>query len=380
MNKVIRRNFIKKYSISEAYNKFLNKFKNSNKKRKLLFNKKTSDEQLSLISDNLAEIYKNGIPINTAIELVEDVITNKSYKNSLTKVLTFIKEGRSLSEGFKEFESLYPSFFTGIISIGENSGKLYEVLKGLSSYYDKMIFIKKEVINACIYPMLIFASLLILAISLLNNIVPNFYELYKDMNIMPPTICKFFYEINTIAKINRFITLSFVISWGIILPMIILKCLWKIIKMKILPKINIVRSAYEYMLILLFSIITSSGVNISHGLEYCEQGISSQYIKEKINEINKSILNGHTLNESLQRTGGFSKYTLAIVKIREETGSIEEGFRELSTKLEENLKKKIQIYLTFIKPILVSFTGFLILGFLIFFILPLFDNLKIGIR
>lgn len=345
----------------------------------LLFNKK-SDEQLSLISDNLAQIYKNGIPINTGIELVEEVITNKPYKNSLSKVLRVIKEGRSLSEGFREFENLYPSFFTGIISIGENSGKLYEVLKGLGNYYDKVIFIKKELMNACIYPLFIFISLVILGVTLLNSIIPNFYELYNTMNIVPPTICMILYDINAYLKNDPIIVICFIISWGIFLPIVVLKSFWKNIKMKIITKINIVRCFYEYMIILIFSIIISSGVNISHGLEYCEKAINSKYLKEKINNINKSILNGNTLNESLRMSGMFSKYTLAIVRIREETGSIEDGFNELSIKLEEDIKKKIQKYLSSIQPILVMTMGAFILSFLIFIILPLFNNLKIGLR
>lgn len=380
MNKITdKMNFNKIYHIGESYNALISKFKELNKSCKLSFNKKSND-QLALISGNLAKVYKNGIPINTGIELIEEVTTNKIYKNSLSKVLKAIKEGRTLSEGFKEFENLYPSFFTGIISIGENSGKLYEVLLGLSNYYEKMVFIKKELINACIYPIFIFISLIFLGIALLNNILPSFYEIYNDMNITPPILCTVLYEFSELVRISPFISICFIVSWGIILPIIILKLLWKNIKMKIVSQIKIVKYAYEYMLILLFLIITSSGLNISHGLEYCENAISSNYIKEKINEINRNILNGNALNESLERTGSFSKYTLAIVKIREESGTIVEGFEELSIKLEEDIKNKIQKYLALIQPLLVISMGFLILGFLTFIILPLFDNLKIGIR
>lgn len=345
----------------------------------LLFNKK-SEEQLSLISGNLAQIYKNGIPINTGIELLEDVITNKLYKNSLSKVLNIIKEGRSLSEAFKEFEDLYPSFFTGIISIGENSGKLYEALNGLGNYYDKMIFIKKELINTCIYPIFILISLAILGVTLLYSIIPNFYELYNTMNITPPTICRLLYEFYKHLKNDSTIVLCFIISWGIFLPTIVFKLLWKNIKMKILTNVSIVRCAYEYMLILIFSIIISSGINISYGLEYCEKAITSKFLKETINKINISILNGNTLNESLQRAGVFSKYTLAIVKIREDSGSIEHGFKELSVKLESDIKRKIQKYISSIQPLLIIIMGGFILSLLIFIILPLFKNLKMGIR
>ena len=83
-------------------------------------------------------------------------------------------------------------------------------------------------------------------------------------------------------------------------------------------------------MVLLFSIITSTGINISQALEYCENSMSFDYLRKKIKEINISILKGRTLTEALEKSGIFSKYTLAIIKIREESGTIEEGFKELS--------------------------------------------------
>lgn len=357
-----------------------NKLNIDNKMQILSSYKKVNEEQLALISGNLAQLYKDGISINTALELIEEVISNKSYKNSLSKVLSSIKEGKTLSEGFKEFEYLYPSFFTGILSIGENSGKLYEVLKGLNMYYEKVIFIKREFINASIYPIFIFISLIVFGGILLNTVIPSFYDIYDSMDIMPPAICKYLYEINLNLKTNTLIMICFMVSWGLLLPAISLRHILNNIKTHRFTKINIVKCYYEYMMVLLFSIITSSGVNISYALEYCELGINSDYLKEKINEINKNILKGNTLNESLQRTGMFSKYVLAIIKIREESGSIEEGFKELNSNLESKLIKKIQRYLSFIQPLLVVFMGILILAFLIIFILPLFNNLRSGIR
>ena len=148
----------------------------------------------------MAQIYKDGIPITTALELVADILPNKTYKNSLLKVLVFIKQGKSLSEGFAQFKDLYPEFFIGIISIGENTGKLYEVLKGLNVYYDKSLFIKREIKNASAYPLFVFVSMIILIIFLINKVIPSFCEIYKAMNIELPANCKFLYDINSTFK------------------------------------------------------------------------------------------------------------------------------------------------------------------------------------
>lgn len=344
-----------------------------------LFKYKVSETQLSLISGNLAQLYKAGIPIAKALGLVIDILPNKAYKNSLIKVLISIKQGKSLSEGFAQFKDLYPEFFIGMLSIGENTGKLYEVLIGLNVYYDKSLFIKKEIKNASAYPIFVFISMIILSIFLLNKVIPNFCEIYKSMNIELPASCKFLYDINITLKSNPTLTVITIVSWMSIL-VILLKLSYKKIDIDKFTKISVVKSFFEYFMILLFSIITSTGINISRALEYCENSISFIYLRNKIRVINSNIINGRTLSESLEESGVFSKYTLAVIKIREESGTIEDGFKELAHNLEYKLSEQIKKYLRLINPIFVFIMASFILIFLLCFVLPLFDKLESGIR
>jgi len=355
------------------------KLKISTIKTRLLFKPKVDEQQLALIAGNLAQIYKDGIPITIALELVADVLHNKTYKDSLAKVLIIIKQGNSLSEGFSEFKDLYPEFFVGIISIGENTGKLYRVLKGLNIFYDKCSFIKREIKNACAYPLFILSSMIMLAIFFLNKIIPNFCEIYKDMNIKLPANCEFLYNLNNTLKNDPVLTAITTISWLLIL-IIIFKYFSKKIKIDMFTKINVVKSFFEYIVVILFSIITSTGINISQALGYCENSISFEYLKKKIRNINMDILKGRTLTEALEKSEIFSRYTLAIIKIREESGTIEEGFEELARNLECQLFEQIKKYLSRISPIFMGIMSVFILAFMLEILIPLFDNMKSAMR
>ena len=378
-NSNTKNNINEKYNSNLQHIKLVKKLNFLTRAKKLLFKVKVDEQQLSLIAANLAQLYKAGIPITTALELVADTLPNKTYRKSLLKVLVIIKQGKSLSEGFSQFKELYPEFFIGIISIGENTGKLYEVLKGLNIYYEKSLFIKKEIKNASAYPIFILVSMIILIIFLVNKVIPSFCEIYKSMNIELPANCKLLYDINSTLKNNPLLTTITMISWGLI-SIILIKCIFKKINIEKFTKINIVKSFFEYIMVLLFSIITSTGINISQALEYCENSMSYPYLRNKIKEINFSILKGSTLTESLDKSGLFSKYTLSIIKIREESGTIEEGFKELSNSLEYKLFEQIKKYLRFISPAFVVIMAIFIVLFLLGFVLPLFDNLKSGMR
>ncbi|WP_200849312.1 type II secretion system F family protein, partial [Clostridium neonatale] len=118
----------------------------------MIFRNKVNEELLIIICDNLAEIYKDGINIDYGIEIISDAIFDKSYKESLNVVLKYIKEGRTLSESFNEVDELYPPFFIGMLAVGESSGSLYKILIALKIFYEKSVFIKKEIKKELSYP------------------------------------------------------------------------------------------------------------------------------------------------------------------------------------------------------------------------------------
>lgn len=379
MHSNIKNQIKKKYNWYLPLGKLNKKANYSIMSEGVLFKSKVKEEELSLIAGNLAQLYKNGIPIATALELVSEISYNKIYRDSLLQVLTFIKNGKSLSESFSEFKSLYPEFFTGIIAVGENTGKLYSVLKGLNVYYGKCVYIKKEIKNASIYPLFIILSMFILSIFFVNNIIPSFCEIYKAMNIDLPANCRIIYEANNYIKENPLLVSVTIICWFFIL-LVVLNYFSKKISLNMFAKINIVKLFFEYIMVLFFSIIISSGMNISKGLKHCEDSINFAYLQNKIRNINANILRGRTLTEALEVSGVFSKYTLAIIKISEEGGNIEEGFKGLAANLEYSLSECIKKYLRFISPMFVVIMAVFIVVFLVGFVLPLFNNLKNGIR
>ncbi|AOR23926.1 type II secretion system F family protein [Clostridium taeniosporum] len=355
-------------SIFKKINNFLNK-----RYMKINFN------ELSLISGSLAQLYKDGIKINEALNLIKEIILTKEYKRSIDQIVKNIESGETLSAAFYKHYELYPKFFIGIISIGENSGNLYEALNALKEYYGKRAFIKKYILSSLAYPIILFISILALIVFLVLIVIPNFNSIYSSIGIKAPIISQKIYEISMYIKENISISIMFLLCWGVIIPFIIIKKLMGKKYMYLLSKFKIFNRFLEYVIVFIISIIINSGMNISYGLKQCASSMNSGYISNKLIEINKDILKGNTLSESIINADIFSKYTIAIIKVREESGSVGEGLKELSIILEKSLIKIVNKYLSLLQPFFIIVISVIITLFFIIFILPLFDGLKVGI-
>ncbi|MBU3106595.1 type II secretion system F family protein [Clostridium gasigenes] len=337
-----------------------------------------NNDSLAIIAENIGSLYSEGIPFLTILELLREMPLANGYKDSIYKIQYDIENGESFENALKKHKELFPQFFISMVSIGEKSGRLNESLKGVKEYYTKISSIKKIVGNALAYPCVLLVTMISLGLFLALFIIPSFFDLYSSMGTEMPKSCLVIYEFVQKAKENPLIIIIYAISWGIVIPSLVIK--YGIKKYVRIPfeKISIIRDFYEYISISLLSIIVRSGINLSLGLDYCASSFSKGILNYKFVNINLAIINGKTLSEALQGIDGYSKYTISIVKLGEASGSMDERLELLSSYLEKKSLEKINKILAGLQPALILVMAAIVLIFIMIFVIPLFGAMMTG--
>ena len=137
-----------------------------------------------------------------------------------------------------------------MIFIGENTGKLYEILIQIGEYYEKSSELKNELKMACVYP------IFILMILFINNIIPSFYGLYSSMGITPSYSYKIVYNFQSGFKEDYIVNITYILCW-ITIILIFCKYIISYDKFEYFFRFKIIKDILEYMTILILSIITS---------------------------------------------------------------------------------------------------------------------------
>ncbi|NKF05319.1 type II secretion system F family protein [Clostridium gasigenes] len=337
-----------------------------------------NNDSLAIIAENIGSLYSEGIPFLTILELLREMPLANGYKDSIYKIQYDIENGESFENALKKHKELFPQFFISMVSIGEKSGRLNESLKGIKEYYTKISSIKKIVGNALAYPCVLLVTMISLGLFLALFIIPSFFDLYSSMGTEMPKSCLVIYEFVQKAKENPLIIIIYAISWGIVIPSLVIK--YGIKKYVRIPfeKISIIRDFYEYISISLLSIIVKSGINLSLGLNYCANSFSKGILNHKFVNINSAIIDGKTLSEALQGIDGYSKYTISIVKLGEASGSMDERLELLSSYLEKKSLEKINKILAGLQPALILVMAAIVLIFIMIFVIPLFGAMMTG--
>ncbi len=102
----------------------------------------------------LASLISSGVDIVVAIEVTADVMQNSYYKEVLVKAQAVIQKGDPISSVFIENENLYPVFVGEMMSVGEETGKMSDMLLGVAIFYEDEVDQKTKDMSTIIEPFL----------------------------------------------------------------------------------------------------------------------------------------------------------------------------------------------------------------------------------
>lgn len=130
------------------------------------------------LASSLSLLISNGIPILGALEIVIPTLSNEVIKDALKKITNDIKLGGSMSKGLQNSPYFFP-FMNNMIRVGEEGGRLDEVLTEVASFYEREISENIKVALSLLEPALILIMGLVVGFIVLSMLLPIF-----EINVM----------------------------------------------------------------------------------------------------------------------------------------------------------------------------------------------------
>jgi type IV pilus assembly protein PilC len=102
----------------------------------------------------LSSLIGSGVDIVESIRITRDVMQNVHYKNILSEAEEAIKKGEQMSHVFNNYEKYYPIFVGEMVAVGEETGKIGEMLTNVAVFYEDDVAEKTKDMSTIIEPVL----------------------------------------------------------------------------------------------------------------------------------------------------------------------------------------------------------------------------------
>jgi len=343
----------------------------------LFQSKKIKLKDISLFCKQMSVMLESGIPLNNAVDILEQQATSKNLKSSLKIVSKSLKEGSQLSKAMLDQEGMYPDLLIRMVQAGEKTGKLDEVLEKMSEHYNKELKTSRQIRGAMIYPAVLAFLAVGAVLALLYIVIPSFSGIFEQSGMAMPLPTRI------VLAASNFVRSYWYILFGVtgILVFLFLRYRsteagrYQLDRLKLwLPVIKgpmqkIVTARFASTL----AILTSAGIPLVEAIESAAATTNNAVVIEKMKIANEGLQKGERLTGMITSTGLFPPMMLSMVKIGEESGSLESMLVKTSDYYEEELETAIKQLLSLLEPAMIIVMGVIIGGIVASVMLPMFE-------
>ncbi|MHB8231977.1 MAG: type II secretion system F family protein [bacterium] len=343
----------------------------------LKIEKRPSQSDIAVLFHQIYSLLKAGVPVYESILDIKPSVKNKMLSKILSDISGKIKEGLPFSSSLKEYPDVFPNIVTSSVEAGEESGSLVNVLENLVLYLDEKTALRKKILGALVYP---------IVMSSVGFLILSYIVIY-----IVPVIAKVFKQVHSVLPLPTRIILSvsFVFSHYIILITVFAIAVYLYLRWyfktkegktrldKVLLKTPLIGKYILLKEINLYSqnlsLLLSSGVIITRAMDTALLNISNSVLKDALSEAKKSMEEGEGLYKPLSRYEFFPPIFLSMIKTGEKSGNIENMLTVASKVIKSQLDFYISSLTQLLEPMLVVVMG-LMVGFIVISImLPIFE-------
>lgn len=306
------------------------------------------------------------IQLEQALAIISEGATEAAQKDFVNSLRQGLHEGKKFSEMVRSYGSLFPDYYANLIESGEETGCLPDVTKELYKFMHESKDLKGFIISSSIYPIVIFAVVMVVSVVLFTVFVPHFAKIFADMGRELPDSMKLLSSIGEVFKwLWWSLPLALIGGWYFFKHQLG-EVEWKrrvgsfLIKLPVAGRIIVDLEICRYLRTL--SILIGNHVEIIRTVRIAGRVVSNPVIASAFDGVDRRLKSGEKLSATLKDNSFLPRSTASMLRVGEESGQVGEMLDNIAGNLESDTRQKIKRALSLFEPLVIILLAVIVLG------------------
>ena len=332
-------------------------------------------EELSGICFQISLMLHSGISLFEGLDVMCEV---RDQDSATSEVLRSIADEMRLSSRLSEAlekTAAFPDSMIGMVQLGENTGKLEDVMSALAEHYKREGRLRGMIFRAIFYPSVLFVMISAVIVALMVRVLPEFTRVLDDMGIESSSYIRMLINFGNNA-LRYILIIVAILLFAVFAFLIYSKLSGKrhmlsdmFFRIPFLRRISDKVAAGQFASAMALAV--SGGYGITDAFMLMDRIIVNRRTLGKISFIGDSISKGSTFSQAVILSGIFDGMPERMVAVGEKSGRVDAVMREISAIYEEETSVSLNNLVSTIEPAMVAFLALVSGTIMLVIMLPL---------
>lgn len=324
----------------------------------------------------MGTLIQAGVDIKNALEIIHSSIKDKRYLKVVTDVKEKLIAGSSLSEAMLQIGE-FNDYEISCIKIGEETGRMEEIVVELSKFYAKKIKNQRKLISSLSYPVIVLITAFGAVFFMLQVVVPMFSDVFKQLGGELPWLTQKIVGLSTFIKSYSLWVLLLIAATVSALYYSRKQEKFRKIGSKILLRMPIFGDLIHKIYLVRFcsslSLLVGNSVPLVRSISMVRLMIGFYPFEQALAKIEQDIINGLPFHQGLKSFDLFPNKLVQLIRVGEEVNEMESLLKKIAEQYNEEVEFKVQTVSGLIEPLLIIFLGLIVGLILVAMYLPMFQ-------
>lgn len=327
---------------------------------------------------HMEQTARSGVPMLESLQDLRDSADNPRFREVISAMMESIEGGRTLSQAMQDFPGVFTEVFANLVRAGEQSGEMSEVFRNLSENLkwqdEQASYIKKLLM----YPAFVAVVVLAVVFFLMTYLVPELLRFVENMGQELPLHTRALIAVSSVFQDYWYLIIGIPVMAAVVISILVKTnpdARYQYDRLKL--TIPVIGPIYQKIiltrLVNFFAMMYSAGISIIDCLRTSETIAGNKVLEETMRQIGQSIADGNSLSESFAATETFPPLVLRMIRVGENTGSLENSLLNVSYFYTRDVRESIEKLQSMVEPGMTIVLGSIIAWVMFSVLGPIYD-------